>query len=227
MLNCEHEFAPGLDKLTSDSPAPLEARQGREVPRSQPGHDQDAGVLRTRSRSEVHGRASLPASRLPGHARRREDEPPGGPAIRGRRSGTSSPPGARGEGGVRSRGLGSRRNRRPAAPGGRTSPPRPPDLAGSDDSREGQGRGMKHEGRGGPRGRVERGVSLFEPRAAAHPSPMAFLVRQRTSVGQTNNQIPVTQLRTRVDRWISGLPFACLVCCIKLFSQGRIAPDVT
>ena len=24
MLNCEHEFAPGLDKLTSDSPAPLQ-----------------------------------------------------------------------------------------------------------------------------------------------------------------------------------------------------------
>ena len=51
MLNCKHEFAPGVDTLTTDSPAPLKRRQGRQVPRSQPGHHQDTGVLSTAGRS--------------------------------------------------------------------------------------------------------------------------------------------------------------------------------
>jgi predicted dehydrogenase len=37
MLNCEHEFAPGLDKLTSDSPAPLQPDANGRYPVPQPG----------------------------------------------------------------------------------------------------------------------------------------------------------------------------------------------
>ncbi|MEI7731665.1 MAG: Gfo/Idh/MocA family oxidoreductase [Verrucomicrobiota bacterium] len=37
MLNCEHEFAPGLDKLTKDSPAPLVADAAGKYPIPQPG----------------------------------------------------------------------------------------------------------------------------------------------------------------------------------------------
>lgn len=37
MLNCEHEFAPGLDKLTSNSPAPLQADANGRYPIPQPG----------------------------------------------------------------------------------------------------------------------------------------------------------------------------------------------
>ncbi|MEK7707756.1 MAG: Gfo/Idh/MocA family oxidoreductase [Verrucomicrobiota bacterium] len=37
MLNCEHEMAPGLDKLTADSPAPLIADQNGRYPVPQPG----------------------------------------------------------------------------------------------------------------------------------------------------------------------------------------------
>lgn len=37
MLNCEHEFAPGLDQLTSDSPAPLLADASGRYPVPQPG----------------------------------------------------------------------------------------------------------------------------------------------------------------------------------------------
>jgi hypothetical protein len=37
MLNCEHEFAPGLDKLTKDSPAPLQADTNGRYPKPQPG----------------------------------------------------------------------------------------------------------------------------------------------------------------------------------------------
>jgi predicted dehydrogenase len=37
MLNCEHEFAPGLDKLTSDSPAPLQPGPNGRYPQPQPG----------------------------------------------------------------------------------------------------------------------------------------------------------------------------------------------
>ena len=37
MLNCEHEFAPDVDKLTMDSPAPLRGRPGRQVPRAAAG----------------------------------------------------------------------------------------------------------------------------------------------------------------------------------------------
>lgn len=37
MLNCEQEFAPGLDKLTADSPAPLLADKDGRYPVPQPG----------------------------------------------------------------------------------------------------------------------------------------------------------------------------------------------
>ena len=38
MLNCDHEFAPGVDKFTMDSPAPLQAGRRRQVPRAAAGH---------------------------------------------------------------------------------------------------------------------------------------------------------------------------------------------
>jgi len=37
MLNCEHEFAPGLDTLTMDSPAPVQADASGKYPIPQPG----------------------------------------------------------------------------------------------------------------------------------------------------------------------------------------------
>lgn len=37
MLNCKHEFAPGLDKLTDDSPAPLKADKDGRYPVPNPG----------------------------------------------------------------------------------------------------------------------------------------------------------------------------------------------
>ena len=37
MLNHEHEFAPGLDKLTADSPAPLQLAANGKYPVPQPG----------------------------------------------------------------------------------------------------------------------------------------------------------------------------------------------
>lgn len=37
MLNCDHEFAPGIDKLTSDSPAPVQAGTDGRYPVPQPG----------------------------------------------------------------------------------------------------------------------------------------------------------------------------------------------
>lgn len=39
MLNCEHEFAPGLDKLTENSPAPLKADPDGKYPVPRPGID--------------------------------------------------------------------------------------------------------------------------------------------------------------------------------------------
>jgi predicted dehydrogenase len=39
MLNCEHEMAPGLDKLTSDSPAPLLADKDGKYPVPMPGRN--------------------------------------------------------------------------------------------------------------------------------------------------------------------------------------------
>jgi predicted dehydrogenase len=37
ILNCEHEFAPDVDKLTMDSPAPLQAGPNGKYPVPQPG----------------------------------------------------------------------------------------------------------------------------------------------------------------------------------------------
>jgi hypothetical protein len=37
MLNSEHEFAPGVDKLTFDSPAPLQADAKGMYPQPEPG----------------------------------------------------------------------------------------------------------------------------------------------------------------------------------------------
>jgi hypothetical protein len=39
MLNCEHEMAPGLDKLTADSPAPLLAGPDGRYPVPMPGRN--------------------------------------------------------------------------------------------------------------------------------------------------------------------------------------------
>jgi hypothetical protein len=40
MLNCEHEFAPQVDKLTMDSPAPLQLGPDGKYPVPQPGINQ-------------------------------------------------------------------------------------------------------------------------------------------------------------------------------------------
>jgi hypothetical protein len=37
MLNCEHEFAPDLDKITHDSPAPLMPGANGRYPVPEPG----------------------------------------------------------------------------------------------------------------------------------------------------------------------------------------------
>jgi hypothetical protein len=37
ILNHEHEFAPGVDKLTTDSPAPLQAGSDGKYPVPMPG----------------------------------------------------------------------------------------------------------------------------------------------------------------------------------------------
>jgi hypothetical protein len=37
MLNCEHEFAPDLESMTFDSPAPVRANANGEYPVPQPG----------------------------------------------------------------------------------------------------------------------------------------------------------------------------------------------
>jgi len=37
MLNCDEEFAPGVDKLTMDSPAPVKAGPDGQYPSPQPG----------------------------------------------------------------------------------------------------------------------------------------------------------------------------------------------
>jgi hypothetical protein len=37
MLNCEHEFAPDVDRLKMDSPAPLRAGRDGKYPVPQPG----------------------------------------------------------------------------------------------------------------------------------------------------------------------------------------------
>ena len=37
MLNCQHEFAPNVDKLTLDGPAPVQADAQGRYPQPQPG----------------------------------------------------------------------------------------------------------------------------------------------------------------------------------------------
>ena len=37
MLNCEHEFAPDVDKLTMSSPAPLKSAADGSYPKPEPG----------------------------------------------------------------------------------------------------------------------------------------------------------------------------------------------
>ena len=37
MLNCEHEFAPTVDQLTMDGPAPIKADKDGKYPMPQPG----------------------------------------------------------------------------------------------------------------------------------------------------------------------------------------------
>ena len=59
MLNCEHEFAPDVDKLTIDSPAPLQADPDGKYPVPKPGINRTA--------STEHRRSSL--ANHPGHAK--------------------------------------------------------------------------------------------------------------------------------------------------------------
>jgi hypothetical protein len=37
MLNSDHEFAPGVDKMTKDSPAPLQPDKNGVYPQPEPG----------------------------------------------------------------------------------------------------------------------------------------------------------------------------------------------
>jgi hypothetical protein len=41
ILNCEHEFAPEVDKLTMDGPSPLRAGADGKYPVPQPGVNKD------------------------------------------------------------------------------------------------------------------------------------------------------------------------------------------
>jgi hypothetical protein len=41
MFNCEHEFAPDVDKLTPESEAPLKANASGKYPAPQPGLNKD------------------------------------------------------------------------------------------------------------------------------------------------------------------------------------------
>ena len=46
MMNHDHEFAPDVDKLTLDGPAPLARRPGRQVSGSGAGHQEDPRILK-------------------------------------------------------------------------------------------------------------------------------------------------------------------------------------
>ena len=51
MLGCAHEFAPTVDQLTADSPAPLQADSDGKYPIPEPGKKkQPSGLHRERSR---------------------------------------------------------------------------------------------------------------------------------------------------------------------------------
>ena len=45
MLNCDHEFAPDVDKLTIDGPAPLLVDARRQIPHPRTRHQDHAGIL--------------------------------------------------------------------------------------------------------------------------------------------------------------------------------------
>ncbi len=45
MLNCEHEFAPSVDKLVARRRSAIEGRQGWQVSAARAGHQEEAGVL--------------------------------------------------------------------------------------------------------------------------------------------------------------------------------------
>ena len=47
MLNCEHEFAPGLDKLKQETPAPLQSAANGRYPVPQPGITTKRDTIRT------------------------------------------------------------------------------------------------------------------------------------------------------------------------------------
>ena len=50
MLNCEHEFAPNVDKLTLGGEAPVKADAGRQVPGAEAGGEDQARVLKRQMR---------------------------------------------------------------------------------------------------------------------------------------------------------------------------------
>ena len=45
MMNCEHEFAPDVDKLTLDGPRPCVAAADGKYPRAAAGHPEDPRIL--------------------------------------------------------------------------------------------------------------------------------------------------------------------------------------
>jgi len=62
MLNCEHEMAPGLDKLTMDSPAPLRADKDGRYPVPQPGIVKTASMMSLQQ--TIRGMAQGPCPNL-------------------------------------------------------------------------------------------------------------------------------------------------------------------
>ena len=52
MLNGDHEFAPNVDRLTLDGPAPLQAGRRRQIPGAAAGHGDAPRVLRSSERRD-------------------------------------------------------------------------------------------------------------------------------------------------------------------------------
>ena len=84
MLNCPHEFAPDVDKLTMDGPPPLRLGAGRQVSGARAGHQEGPRILTVRwSQScetacvAYRSSASQRPPRQPGRRVRRPSPPSG------------------------------------------------------------------------------------------------------------------------------------------------------
>jgi hypothetical protein len=56
MMNCEHEFAPDIDKLTLESESPLSGRRRRQVPNPTARSREDSGIrITARPRKIIPG----------------------------------------------------------------------------------------------------------------------------------------------------------------------------